>query len=81
MFRIAVNKLSGWLFSRVLASHAGSIPGLDMFVLGPLDQNRDGQVSLLVHIFPKLNEAFYVLVKAYRILTLSCRSDLARQSL
>jgi hypothetical protein len=39
MFRIASNKLSGWLFSRVLASHAGgpaSSPGQDMSVLGPL---------------------------------------------
>ncbi len=35
-FRIAINKLSEWLFSRVLASHAGgpgSISGWDMSVL------------------------------------------------
>jgi hypothetical protein len=40
MFRIAINKLSGWLFSRVLASHVGGpglIPGQDMSVLGSLD--------------------------------------------
>jgi hypothetical protein len=36
---VAIIKLSGWLFSRVLASHAGGpgwIPGRDMSVLGPL---------------------------------------------
>ncbi len=35
MFRIAINKLFEWLFSRVLASHRGgpcSIPGQDMSV-------------------------------------------------
>jgi hypothetical protein len=40
MFRIAINKLSGWLFSRLLTSHArdtGSIPGRDMSILGPQD--------------------------------------------
>ncbi len=39
MFRIAINKLFEWLFSRVLASHCGGpglIPGQDMSVLGPL---------------------------------------------
>ena len=39
MSRAHIDKLSGWLFSRVLASHAGgpgSIPGRDMSVLGPL---------------------------------------------
>jgi hypothetical protein len=39
MFRIAIDKLSGWLFSGVLASHAGgpgSNPGRDASVLGPL---------------------------------------------
>ncbi len=39
MFRIAINKLLRWFFSRVLASHEGgpgSIPGRDMSVLGPL---------------------------------------------
>jgi hypothetical protein len=39
-FRIAINKLSGWLFSRLLASHAGapcSITRRDMSVPGPLD--------------------------------------------
>ncbi len=38
MFRIAINKLFEWLFSRVLASHRGcpvSIPGRDMPVLSP----------------------------------------------
>ncbi len=38
-FRIAINKLSGWLFSRVLASHPGCLGlnfGRDMSVLGPL---------------------------------------------
>jgi hypothetical protein len=45
-----VYKLSRWLFSRVLASHAGgpgSIPGRDMSVLGPLEEYSDdpGQVS------------------------------------
>ncbi len=43
-------KLSRWLFSRVLASHAvgpGSSPGRDMSVLGPLEEYSDdpGQVS------------------------------------
>jgi hypothetical protein len=35
---MAINKLSGWLFSRVLASHAEGLldPGRDMSVLGPL---------------------------------------------
>ncbi len=40
----SANKLSRWLFSRVLAAHAvgpGSNPGRDMSVSGPLDQNRD----------------------------------------
>jgi hypothetical protein len=40
MFRIAVNKLFEWLFSRVLTSHhtgPGSIPGREMSVSGPLD--------------------------------------------
>jgi hypothetical protein len=39
MFRIAINKLFTWLFSRVLATHRGckdSIPGRDMSVWGPL---------------------------------------------
>jgi hypothetical protein len=50
MFRIAINKLSGWLFPRVIASHArgpGSIPGRDS-VLGPLGEDRDdsGLLSL-----------------------------------
>ena len=50
MFRIAINKLPGWLFSRVLASHAGGpglIPGRDMsvpwavtFSLGPKRMDR-----------------------------------------
>jgi hypothetical protein len=44
------NKLSRWLFSRVLASRAGgpgSIPGRNMSVLGPLEEYSDdpGQVS------------------------------------
>jgi len=46
-----INKLSRWLFSRVLASHARSpspIPGRDMSVLGPLVKDGDdlGKVSL-----------------------------------
>ena len=43
MFRLAINKLSGWLFSRVLVSHAGgpvSNPDRDMSVLGLLDYSR-----------------------------------------
>ncbi len=56
MFQIAINKLSGWLFSRVLVSHAGglgSIPCGDISVLGPLDQDTgdSGQVSLQYYIW------------------------------
>jgi hypothetical protein len=39
-FQLSAKKLSRWLFSRVLASHAGSpgpIPGRDMTSLGPQD--------------------------------------------
>ena len=52
MFRIAINKLFYWLFSRVLTAHRGglgSIPGRDMSLLGPLKDGDDlVQVSSVI---------------------------------
>ena len=56
------NKLSRWLFSRVLASHAGGLgssPGRDMSVLGPLEEysNDLGQVWRYCYFFKVLKGA------------------------
>ncbi len=70
MFRITINNLSGWLFSRLLASQAGGpgpIPGRDMSVLGPLDQDRYDSlyvVSLVLFLFL----LFQVLKKLLKLL-------------